>query len=396
MVWRRQRATPTVDLSWLPERLAAAGYDGAALKRWFGARSLDDVGLLNRASALERCRHYDSAAACLLRLFFLESVERVDALRAAFDDMELARMLRAGLLRTTRAAGARCVVARVRIDPVDDLLILADRRFSAHDPGALGLPAGDPVYPPSSDSLLLAEAATAASGPALDLGTGSGVLGLRLARAGNPVRAIDINPRAVALSALNAHLNRIADFESVEADLYRREGSRQFATIVANPPFVTSPHENAPSFHAGGPTGDRVLRRILRGLTRALADDGRAFAIAHIGLRAGRDLEAVAAVWFRDFAGSALVVEIERGDAVDLAAAQALYALDRGLSAYADEVRQWADFLRFHAIETVAAILVAARQDGRGTVEVVDARPKVLPIPLGRGPVEVVDVWLQG
>lgn len=397
MAWRSEHRSPAANLAWLRERLAAAGYDGAALRRLLGAASLDDVGLLNRAAAVERCRHDPSEAASLLRLFFLETTEPIACLRAVFDDMDLARLQRAGVLRAVRAGKERRLVARVRIDPVEDLLLVADRRFAAQDSGALGLPAGDPVYPASSDSLLLAEAAQAASdGPALDLCTGSGVLGLLLARTGAPVRAVDINPRAVATAAFNAQLNRLDGFECVEADLYRRVGGRRFATIVANPPFVTSPHEKAPSFHAGGPTGDRVLRRILRGLARALEDGGRAFAITHVGLRAGVDLATVAASWFRDFPGSALVVEVERGTAVDLAAAQSLYALDRGFGAYGEEVRQWTEFLRRHGIESVAAVLVAARQDGRGAVAVVDARPKMLPIPLGRRPIEVVDAWVQG
>lgn len=384
------------DLSWLADRLAAAGYDDEAPRRCLGFGGLDDVGLLNRATAIERCRHDSSPIASLLRLFFLEVAEPIENLRGVFDDMDLARLQRSGLVRTVRSGRERSLVGRLRIDVASGLFVLADRRFHGADVAALGLPEGDPVYPPSCDSLLLAELLDRAGpGPALDLCTGSGVLGLLLARRGCRTRAVDVNPRAVALATLNARLNQVDDFQVVEADLYRREGSRRFSVITANPPFVTSPHEAAPSFHAGGPTGDRVLRRILRGLGRALADDGRAFAIAHVGVRRGRDLEAAAQNWFQDFPGSALVVEFDRGGPVDLAAAQALYALDRGLASYADEVRQWAAFLHGHGIESVCAVLIAARQDGERGVRVVDARPKTLPIPLGLPAPDVVRRWLD-
>jgi len=395
MVSRPLRATTTIDLAWLPERLRAAGYSSEALRRVVGAASADDVGLLNRAVAIERSRGDSSIAARLLRLFFLETAEPPETLRAAFDEMELARLQRIGLLRAVRVGGQRRIASRARIDAVEDLYLLADRRFSPADAGALGLPAGDPVYAASSDSLLLAQAmGDLGPGTGLDLCTGTGLIGLLMARAGMRVRAIDLNPRAVALALINARMNRVESFETVEADLYRRDGGRRFDVITANPPFVTSPYDNAPSFHAGGPTGDRVLRRVLRGLNRALADGGRAYAIAHVGLRRGRSLEEVASGWLRDFGGSAAVVEIERGTIVDLAAAQALFALDRGLAAYGDEVRLWADFLRRHDIETIVAVLVAARQDGGQQLDVIDARVKVLPIPLGPGPVDAVRNWM--
>jgi carbamoyltransferase len=253
------------------------------------------------------------------------------------------------------------------------------------------------VYPPSSDSLLLGEVASAARrGRVLDLCTGSGIQALLQSGNADTVVAVDINPRAVAVARMNAALNELANIEVREGDLYAPVRGERFDLIVANPPFVTSPYDTAPSFHAGGPTGDRVLRRILRGLADHLAAGGRAFAVAHVGLRRGERLETVADRWFAGFRGQALVLSCETGSAIDLSAAQALFALRGGLAAYRREIDRWHTCLRRRRIETVSLILIAARLGGRHRVEVIDASPRILPLPLAPGPAERIAKWLAG
>ena len=105
-------------------------------------------------------------------------------------------------------------------------------------------------------------------------------------------------------------------------------------------------------------------------------------------------MQSVASMWFRDFPGRALVLVVENGTPVDLAAAQALFALDRGLKAYAAEVRRWVQYLRRHRIEQVSALLIAAERGERRGVEVVDAQPRVLPIPLTPAPADRIKSWL--
>ena len=149
---------------------------------------------------------------------------------------------------------------------------------------------------------------------------------------------------------------------SGSATAYAPVRGAQFDLITANPPFVASPYAQGPSYHAGGATGDRVLRRIIAGFGRHLRPGGRAFAVSHVTLRTDETLADIAADWFRGFPGRALVVIVEIGSPVDLAAAQALFALDRGLAAYAAEVQRWLAYLRRHRAREVAAIL-----GGRGT-----------------------------
>jgi len=372
-------------------RLAEIGYTPDALRRLLHVTFPDDVGLLNHAPAVERLAHDHSALATAVRLFFLEAGVTPRAVAAVFSRRDCAALVAAGVLRS-RSGRA---YARARIDPIGDQYFLSDRRLRACDRGALGLPGRDPVYPPGSDSVILRDAVVAADARGvLDLCTGSGVQAVQRAGHADHVVAVDVNPRAVAVTRMNAQLNGVGNVNVHVGDLYAPVRGQAFDLITANPPFVASPYARGPAYHAGGPTGDRVLRRILAGLDKHLAPGGRAFAISHVALRSGEDVAARATAWFRRFSGRALVLVLETGTAVDLAAAQALFALDRGLAAYAAEVRRWVAYLRRHRIRTVALLLIVAERGVRRGVEVVEAQPRVLPIPLSPPPAQRIAAWL--
>jgi methylase of polypeptide subunit release factors len=370
-------------------RLSEAGYTPAALKQSLGITYPDDVGLLNRAPALERLRGDRSPAGSLMRLLFLEGEAADQHVASVLSPALYGELLRRGVLRRT----GQGVLAQVRIDVVDNQYFIADRRLRPGTTRALGLPGRDPVYPPSSDSLVLREAILAPGARrVLDLCAGSGVQALRLAHGAKThgarthgarrILAVDLNPRAAAVVQLNALFNDAANVEVRVGDLYAPVGAEQFDLIVANPPFVASPYLGGPAYHSGGTAGDTVLRRIIAGWGTRLAGGGRAFAISHRALRAGEDIEAVTRGWFRDFPGRGLVLVLERGTAVDLAAAQALFALRQGLAAYGREVRRWVDHLRRLRVRTVAVLLIVAEKRGERQLEVIEAQPRMLPIPL--------------
>jgi carbamoyltransferase len=360
-------------------RLSEAGYRPAALKQSLGITYPDDIGLLNRAPALERLRDDRSPAGSLMRLLFLEGEEAEHRVVGVLSRTLYGELLRRGALRRSD----RGVRAQLRIDVVDNQYFIADRRLRPGITHALGLPGRDPVYPPSSDSLVLREAILAPDARrVLDLCAGSGVQALRLAHGARRILAVDLNPRAGAIVRLNAQLNDAANVEVRVGDLYAPVGAEQFDLIVANPPFVASPYVGGPAYHSGGTAGDAVLRRVIAGWGTHLSGGGRAFAISHRALRSGEDLEAVARGWFRDFPGRGLVLVLERGAAVDLAAAQALFALRQGLAAYGREVRRWVDHLRRLRVRTVVLLLIVAEKRGERQLEVIEAQPRMLPIPL--------------
>lgn len=379
----------------LPGQLRRWGYGPSALRELVGAESLDDVGLLNHASAAARIAGDRSAAAALVRLLFLEVWQPLAELRRALGSRHLDALIHGGWLRCRKQAGQAGALARMRLDPVGELYLISDLRFRAADLAAMRLPRGDEVYPPGADSLLLGEVIHISTrGRALDLCTGTGVQALLLAGRAAEVIAVDVNPRAVEVARRNARLNGAANLEVRTGDLYAPVRGETFDVIVANPPFVSSPYARGPSYHCGGPTGDRVLRRVVRGWSRHLRPGGRAFAISHVALRHGTTIEAVARDWFAGFGGRALVLLVATGSAIDLAAAQALFALRRGFKAYAGEMNRWLDHLRLHRIDSVALVLVAAERRGGRKIEVADARPRVLPLPLAPAPKERIAKWL--
>jgi methylase of polypeptide subunit release factors len=128
---------------------------------------------------------------------------------------------------------------------------------------------------------------------ALDVGTGTGVLALLLARAGARVTATDLSPAAVACARENAERLGLADrIEVVEADLF---GEGRFDVVVCNPPWL--PHEAVtPLDQAVYDPGGRFLARFLGGLAAHLAPGGEGWLIlsdlaVRLGLRADGELE---------------------------------------------------------------------------------------------------------
>lgn len=375
-----------------PERLRSLGYSAEALKQLLGIAFPDDVGPLNRAAAIERLRQNVEPAGVLARLFYLEDALEPRLLRRVFSVRELEALQRARLI----AHRDGLIRARLRMDVVEGVYLLADRRFHRPDERAGGLAPGDMVYPPGSDSAILAQAIPETSrGETLDLCTGSGVQGIVLASRENPVTAVDIGARASALAKLNAQLNGVRDFTVKHGDLYRAVPHRRYDVVVANPPFVPAP-KRGPAYHSGGPRGDRVLRRIARGLGEHLRPQGRAFMISHLALRRGESVEQALSPAFRHFPGRVLALQLEVGSPIDLASAQSLFALDRGFAAYGREVRSWVEYLRGHGIDRIVLLLIVAERTEKPAFEVREAFQRVLPLPLSRPPRDLITEWLGG
>jgi release factor glutamine methyltransferase len=87
---------------------------------------------------------------------------------------------------------------------------------------------------------LLKHAALPESPRVLDMGCGSGVLGLTLAAElpGSQVTLADLSPEALDLARENAALLEIANATFVESDLFSALAGQTFDLIVANLPYV--------------------------------------------------------------------------------------------------------------------------------------------------------------
>ena len=158
------------------------------------------------------------------------------------------------------------------------------------------------VYPPTrtEPSDLVAEAAErwpVAGKRAFDVGTGTGVLALVLARRGATVIATDLDPRAVACARENAERLGLAErVEAVEADLWP---PGRADLVVSNPPWIPGePH--GPLDRAIFDPGGATLGRLVGGLTERLAPGGEAWIVISdlaeiLGLRPEGHFPALAA-----------------------------------------------------------------------------------------------------
>jgi methylase of polypeptide subunit release factors len=107
----------------------------------------------------------------------------------------------------------------------------------------------------------------------LDMGTGSGAIGVLAAARGARVTACDINPRAVALASENLRRNGLAG-EVLQSDLFAALGPRTFDVISFNIPFYARPPGSnlESAFFAGDEL--ETVRRFAAGCAAALDAGG--------------------------------------------------------------------------------------------------------------------------
>jgi release factor glutamine methyltransferase len=139
------------------------------------------------------------------------------------------------------------------------------------------------VYPPSEDSMLLADAVAAeplAGARVLDLCTGSGVVAVSAMQAGaEDVVAVDVSRRAVLAARLN--LWGGGGRTTVRrGDLFAVVPDGGYDLIVSNPPYVPSKHDDLPTRGAarawdGGRDGRSVVDRICDEAPSRLRPGGR-------------------------------------------------------------------------------------------------------------------------
>lgn len=142
------------------------------------------------------------------------------------------------------------------------------------------------VFAPISDSWLLARAvrdecaARGAAAPpdALDVCTGSGVVGVVAALAGAHVTSVDVSLRAATCAWVNARLNGTR-LRARHGDLLAPVAGERFDVIAANPPYVPAASGALP---AAGPArawdagrdGRAILDRLLADAPPLLAPGG--------------------------------------------------------------------------------------------------------------------------
>jgi ribosomal protein L3 glutamine methyltransferase len=145
-------------------------------------------------------------------------------------------------------------------------------------------------------------------GRILDIGTGSGCLGIACAHAFPEATVVlsDVSDAALALARRNVELHGVADRVAVvHADVFDGLPPGQFDLIVANPPYVSAAdlaampaefaHEPVEAL-AAGVDGLAIMRRILAGAHERLSPDG--LLVGEVGASAAQLIEAFPALPF--------------------------------------------------------------------------------------------------
>lgn len=137
------------------------------------------------------------------------------------------------------------------------------------------------VYEPAEDSFLFAERLQVKAGiRVLDMGTGTGILGILAAKQASEVLSVDLNPYAVRCSKRNAQLNgTFKNMRFLQGDLCTSLAkTAKFDLILFNAPYLPSePGEEASWLGrswAGGPSGRQVIDRFISQVTSHLEQSG--------------------------------------------------------------------------------------------------------------------------
>ncbi|WVV49355.1 class I SAM-dependent methyltransferase [Pseudomonas sp. NA13] len=124
---------------------------------------------------------------------------------------------------------------------------------------------------------------------AVDIGCGAGVGAIVIARARREaqVLAVDINPQALRLCAVNAALAQVTNVEVARSDVLQ-DVPGQFDLIVANPPYMADPSERAYR-HGGGALGAGLSLRIVEQALPRLTPGGSLVLYTGVAMVDGRD-----------------------------------------------------------------------------------------------------------
>jgi len=142
----------------------------------------------------------------------------------------------------------------------------------------------DGVYHPGDDSYLMlgciSRGERELGSTTADIGTGSGILALEMARTARVVLATDINPLAARCAQRNAELNGLIQ----NVDVICSDGlepiriSKKFSAVVSNPPYLPEEESLEPTIEdrvwAGGKLGTEASLRFVRQAVQHLKPGG--------------------------------------------------------------------------------------------------------------------------
>ena len=252
-------------LSPLCDKLRSYGYLETPIAELLGRFDISELVGKEYPSYIWRCEREDSELAKLVGIFLMGRATDRETLTALLGQDLLEALKACGLLLEFKGQMASHAV----IYPCLGRYILTDQWVGGSGPQSEGK-----VYELGTDSYVLARV-TPRRGVrrALDLCTGSGVHAVMSAQTAELSRAVDINPRALQYTELNAALNDVGCSTHL-GDLYTAVEGETFDLITANPPFVPSPDPDVLVHQSAGESGEEVPQRLVAGLPTHLEPGG--------------------------------------------------------------------------------------------------------------------------
>lgn len=138
------------------------------------------------------------------------------------------------------------------------------------------------VYEPAEDSWMVCNYLPNEEGSVLEIGSGTGIISVHLAKRGNIVTSVDVNPKAVKATKFNAAQNQV-DIEVLEGNMFEKVKGRKFDFIVCNSPYLppTDDYNDQELALAveGGPTGSEFTIELLSKAEKFLKSGGNVYLI---------------------------------------------------------------------------------------------------------------------
>jgi methylase of polypeptide subunit release factors len=287
----------------------------------------------------------------LLRLFIAGLPVAAERAAEAVAPMALEDWLEVNLLRLD----GESVVANVCVEPCHGVLLASDvPTESSRQDVVLG--------PANASRRLLGATIRRPVARALDIGCGSGVQALAAARHADEVVAVDVNPRAVTLTRLNALLNRLDHVDVRLGSFFEPVAGERFGLIVANPPFVISP-DCSYTYRDGDLDGDGVVQTLSEHAGAHLEEGGFFQMVCDWATVAGQPWPERLAGWFSGTGCDVLALQTTSVPIEGYAAVWVAQTESGGPAERSAMIERWlTTYRRLSIVEVNTGILVARRR----------------------------------
>jgi release factor glutamine methyltransferase len=136
------------------------------------------------------------------------------------------------------------------------------------------------VYVPAEDTFLLADNLLVHKGDlVLEIGTGTGIIGLNASKTALKVVATDINPYAIKCAIANKKLNNVKNMEIRNGNLFNPVLNEKFDLVLFNTPYLPSEKDEIVDDHLdaawnGGINGREIIDPFLDNVKNHLNNKG--------------------------------------------------------------------------------------------------------------------------